>query len=148
MRALDTAPPALTTKVPRKLRWLAASWMRINQERTSLGSTGICDCAVANGKNEHRAPTMVSAIKGRCSIGSVGRSFGSSVAQETKGNAQRRRASEALVRVQITVNARITKHLAGEDHGLRLHVGISGRQRRQAHDLRCRWAAEADASEH
>jgi hypothetical protein len=54
------APPALTTKVPWKLRRLAASWMRSSQARTSPASSAGDDWARAAGTNAAHAKATAS----------------------------------------------------------------------------------------
>ena len=65
MRALDTPPPPLTTKVPWKLRRLAASWMRISQARTSLA--GVADAPAAARLRRRPATACASAAQARVS---------------------------------------------------------------------------------
>ena len=61
MRALATLPPPLTTKVPWKLRRLAASWMRSSQARTSLGARRRRRGARAGCTPARHAPTAAQA---------------------------------------------------------------------------------------
>ena len=54
MRALATLPPPLTTKVPWKLRRLAASWMRISQARTSRAGAGVAAAGLRRSRRAER----------------------------------------------------------------------------------------------